>query len=1279
MRCRAAAQAEACQAHVRKSGHNPEVYLFCPYRIIAIRYQRPAQERMAEHSLAKGDDMRDTHRRGRFRRMLSFALSGLLALSMFPTAGLAEQIEALPDDPIASEEAPIAEAQDAGEEGPVVEAQDDDIVWKEWTSASGLPTEAGNWKLTQDVTLSREWSVPQGTTNLHLNGRTITADGGFDTIPLWGNGQRTLSLYDLESNDGKVTHAEGRVGRGVYVGPGSEFNLHGGNITGNAMNFGDGGGVAVDGGTFNMHGGKISNNNAGDVTNPSANVGCGAGVYISSRDSQSGTFNMHGGTIEHNKAAYQGGGVYCESGGRANIYYGAIQHNQALTDRGGGMYCDSSGSIQLSGGTIQYNESNNGGGGIYACDTITVSGTPIVENNTSGATSDTSNIELDDQGTGRTITITGKLAEGARMGITTKKGKPFTFTSDYADAGNSETPSTYFFSDDPTCTVLWTRDGKEARLVAASTAHAITAAPSDLGAVTTTLDGASTSQAVAGDTVTVAATPTDKERHTLDELTVTRTGDPNTTVKINSDNTFTMPDHDVTVTASFRERHFHDDIEFEPWKGTADNPLPSEPGAYYLTGDVTLTNTWDAPRGGDYPTRLCLNGHGITLNQSVEDSQPVIRVKQGENGAPCKLFLYDNDENEGTVTHANGKQGSGVQVEAGGTFVMKGGTISNNDANTYGGGVCVGSGGSATMEGGSIAQNKAATGGGGVAVEGGTFTLTDGTIQKNGGDSILYGGGVYVGDGGTFKLFGGAITNNQAARGGGIAGHAPDGPTYQIHLSGNPKVKDNRAERENYSCYGDNLCLIWPKTGNVPIAIDGPLENDDKIGIAIIQDQSMGDHQSQSFEYTDGVFTTGYRASQSTDPWQYFTSENPNRQGQVLWTPNGTEAQLAVARHITVDPGITGGTVTPSRDFAAEDETIPIQATPDEGWELVSVTAKDAAGKDVAVRDNRELVVPASDVVVSATFKKLPTPDTPALADIHVTYTAHVQKKGDLPAVSDGKEAGTTGESRRLEAMSATVDTGGIEYRAHLQSKGWSDWVSDGTQAGTTGESRRIEAIQMRLTGSPATDGYHVWYRVHSQTYGWLGWACDGEPAGTAGMSKRAEAYQVLVLQGNAKPTDYDASKPAYRAQATANARLQKSGWTGTAFAGKIGTTGQYRRMEALRLSVPHQPFAGGIAYQVHEQKKGWTAEKTDGALAGSIGESRRIEAVRIRLTGELANHLSVWYRVHSQTYGWSGWTCDGASAGTEGLSKRAEAVDIRILPKGAPAPGSTSNAFRTR
>ena len=40
-------------------------------------------------------------------------------------------------------------------------------------------------------------------------------------------------------------------------------------------------------------------------------------------------------------------------------------------------------------------------------------------------------------------------------------------------------------------------------------------------------------------------------------------------------------------------------------------------------------------------------------------------------------------------------------------------------------------------------------------------------------------------------------------------------------------------------------------------------------------------------------------------------------------------------------------------------------------------------------------------------------------------------------------------------------------------------------------------------------------------------------------------------------------------------------------------------------------------------------------------------------------------YRVHIQDYGWSqSWKKDGAIAGTAGESKRLEAIEIRIVPK---------------
>ena len=61
----------------------------------------------------------------------------------------------------------------------------------------------------------------------------------------------------------------------------------------------------------------------------------------------------------------------------------------------------------------------------------------------------------------------------------------------------------------------------------------------------------------------------------------------------------------------------------------------------------------------------------------------------------------------------------------------------------------------------------------------------------------------------------------------------------------------------------------------------------------------------------------------------------------------------------------------------------------------------------------------------------------------------------------------------------------------------------------------------------------------------------------------------------------------------------------------------------------------------------------------------KRLEAIQIKLTGDVANYYDVYYRVHVQTYGWLGWVKNGDKAGTEGMAKRTEAIQIQIRKKG--------------
>jgi uncharacterized protein YjdB len=117
------------------------------------------------------------------------------------------------------------------------------------------------------------------------------------------------------------------------------------------------------------------------------------------------------------------------------------------------------------------------------------------------------------------------------------------------------------------------------------------------------------------------------------------------------------------------------------------------------------------------------------------------------------------------------------------------------------------------------------------------------------------------------------------------------------------------------------------------------------------------------------------------------------------------------------------------------------------------------------------------------------------------------------------------------------------------------------------------------------------------------------------------------------------------------------------------GTTGESKRLEAIMIKVTG-PADLGVAYNTHVQSRGWQASTTDsskwkkdGALSGTSGKSKRLEAIQIKLTGADADKYNIYYRVHAQTYGWLGWAKNGEIAGTSGQSKRLEAIEIVILP----------------
>jgi uncharacterized protein YjdB len=104
--------------------------------------------------------------------------------------------------------------------------------------------------------------------------------------------------------------------------------------------------------------------------------------------------------------------------------------------------------------------------------------------------------------------------------------------------------------------------------------------------------------------------------------------------------------------------------------------------------------------------------------------------------------------------------------------------------------------------------------------------------------------------------------------------------------------------------------------------------------------------------------------------------------------------------------------------------------------------------------------------------------------------------------------------------------------------------------------------------------------------------------------------------------------------------------------------------------------LSGGIRYSTHVQSYGWQNWVYNGSLSGTTGKSKRLEAIKIELTGDVANQYDVYYRVHVQKYGWLDWAKNGEMAGTSGKSLRLEGIQINLVPKGGQAPGSTAKAY---
>ena len=402
-------------------------------------------------------------------------------------------------------------------------------------------------------------------------------------------------------------------------------------------------------------------------------------------------------------------------------------------------------------------------------------------------------------------------------------------------------------------------------------------------------------------------------------------------------------------------------------------------------------------------TNLIVDG-GSTSN--VTASRALIAVNNGKLTLGSGAIVRNNNN-----TTTNGA-GGGVCV-IGGDLDIDGGTISGNTANSGGGIAMVNATAyTTTFKSGSITGNTATKamfsgGGGAVYVAAGSFVMTGGTMENN---SAATGGAVYLTNSGkcSFTLQNGTISGNSATYGGGICAMSAELTFTGGSVTGNTATEDGGGV---YETTGSSINVSGSAkiTGNScgagKSAADFYLIGGDTFTVGALNSDAQVSFYARPDNYLNKI--VGKPANGHTIPQGDVAKFVYEDEDYILKLDgdNIVLIEAPVVYTVTVAEGIQNGKVEVDKDEAEEDAIVTVTATPDTGYQLVSITVNGEA-----ITGNT-FTMPAENVTVSATFELIP----PA------TYTITVDDniQNGTVEIKENKTSAAAGETIEVIATPA--------------------------------------------------------------------------------------------------------------------------------------------------------------------------------------------------------------------------------------------------------------------
>ncbi len=290
------------------------------------------------------------------------------------------------------------------------------------------------------------------------------------------------------------------------------------------------------------------------------------------------------------------------------------------------------------------------------------------------------------------------------------------------------------------------------------------------------------------------------------------------------------------------EKHEHDGVTFTPWMQT--DSLPTAAGNYYLTKNVTLTDTWTVPDG---MTILCLNGKDMQLTNGVA-ARLLTTITIPQN-ATLKLFNCDQHGSGGKIS---GGPFCGVTVN--GCFYMYGGAISENGTPTAFSSAGVRNNGTFYMYGGEIKNNRL------------PITPTDGFPNAG------------LVNNGSFYMYGGNIVQNVSdSWGAGVHNLAGK----KVVIGGSAIIADNT---DSDGCQ-NNLFLL--SDDMITVDSQNPLSDSARIGVLTYELP-----EEETPVNITGINSADYHLCFSSDDPNYTVTDSDNHIVQLIVAPHDHKLTL---------------------------------------------------------------------------------------------------------------------------------------------------------------------------------------------------------------------------------------------------------------------------------------------------------------------------------------------------------------------------------------------------